>query len=242
MQLSGKVAVVTGGAVRLGRALALALAEEGALLTIHYNSSTGPALAMVQQLKESGTEALAVQADLSEAARASAIIDTTVAHFGQVDILVNSAAVFGPGGWADTTEATWDRHFAINLKAPFFLSQAFATHIGRSRPGHVINIADWRGARPGTDHVAYTLAKSGLIAMTKSLAQALAPNIQVNAIAPGLILPPPGADQARLEDVARGIPARRVGSPQDVAKAMVYLLESDFVTGDLVFVTGGQHL
>ena len=242
MQLSGKVAVVTGGAVRLGRALALALAEEGALLTIHYNSSTGPALAMVQQLRESGTEALAVQADLSEAARAGAIIDATVAHFGQVDILVNSAAVFGLGEWDDTTEAIWDRQFAINLKAPFFLSQAFATDVGRNRPGHVINIADWRGARPGTDHLAYTLAKSGLIAMTKSLAQALAPNIQVNAIAPGLILPPPGADPARLEDIARGIPARRVGSPQEVARAMLYLLESDFVTGDLVFVTGGQHL
>lgn len=242
MQLGGKVAVVTGGAVRLGRALALALAEEGARLTIHYNSSTGPALAMVQQLKELGTEALAVQADLSEAAQASTIIDTTVAHYGRVDILINSAAVFGPGKWDSTTETIWDRQFAINLKAPFFLSQAFATHVGRNRPGHIINIADWRGARPGTDHLAYTLAKSGLIAMTKSLALALAPNIQVNAIAPGLILPPPGADAKRLEDMARGIPARRVGSPQEVARAMVYLLESDFVTGDLVFVTGGQHL
>ena len=242
MQLSGKVAIVTGGAVRLGKALALTLASEGALLAIHYNSSAGPALATVQQLKDSGTEAIAIQADLTEAAQTRAIIDATLSHYRRVDLLINSAAVFDSGEWDDTTEAIWDRQFAVNLKAPFFLSQAFANHVGGDRPGHIVNIADWRGARPGTDHLAYTLAKSGLIAMTRSLALALAPNIQVNAIAPGLILPPPGATQAHLESLALGIPAQRAGSPHEVAKAMVYLLESDFVTGELIFVTGGQHL
>jgi NAD(P)-dependent dehydrogenase (short-subunit alcohol dehydrogenase family) len=114
--------------------------------------------------------------------------------------------------------------------------------VGQDRPAHIVNIADWRGVRPGVGHVAYTITKAGLIAMTKSLALALAPNIQVNAIAPGIILPPPGKDQSYIDQKAAQIPARRVGSPGEVAKAMIFLLQSDFVTGELVYVTGGEHL
>jgi pteridine reductase len=242
MEIDGKVAIVTGGAVRLGKALALALAEHGARLVIHYGSSAGPAQATVRQIQAMGSDALTVQADLSQPGQTGSIVERAAAHFGQVDILVNSAAVFEPGNWDDTTEANWDRHFAINLKSPFFLSQAFAVHVGRERAGRIVNIADWRGVRPGTGHVAYTLTKAALIAMTKSLAQALAPNIQVNAIAPGLILPPSGQDQAYLERWAPKIPAQRVGSPEEIARALIFLLRSDFVTGELIFVTGGQHL
>ncbi|MGC9334519.1 MAG: SDR family oxidoreductase [Anaerolineae bacterium] len=242
MDLEGKVAIVTGGAVRLGRALALALAEQGACVGIHYGSSAGPAEGVVAEIKAIGSDAVAIQADLSRPGEVRSIVKSAVDHFGQVDILVNSAAIFEYGNWDDTTEANWDRHFAINLKAPFFLSQDFATHVGRERAGHIVNIADWRGVRPGPDHVAYTLTKAAIIAMTKSLALALAPNIQVNAIAPGLILPPPGQDQAYLESRANQVPAQRVGSPQEIGRAMIFLLRSDFVTGELVFVTGGEHL
>ena len=242
MEIDGKVAIVTGGAVRLGKALALALAEHGARVVVHYGSSAGPAQATVRQIQVMGSDGLAVQADLSQPGQTPSIVERAAVHFGQVDILVNSAAIFEPGNWDDTTEANWDRHFAINLKSPFFLSQAFAVHVGRERAGHIVNIADWRGVRPGTGHVAYTLTKAALIAMTKSLAQALAPNIQVNAIAPGMILPPPGQDQAYLERWAHKIPAQRVGSPEEVARALIFLLRSDFVTGELIFVTGGQHL
>jgi pteridine reductase len=242
MELNGKVAIVTGGAVRLGKALALALAEQGARLIIHYGSSASPAQETVTEIKAMGSDALAIQADLSQSGEAPSIVERAVAHFGQVDILVNSAAIFKPGNWDDTTEANWDRHFAINLKSPFFLSQAFAAHVGPERAGHIVNIADWRGVRPGTDHIAYTLTKAALIAMTKGLALALAPNIQVNAIAPGLILPPPGEDQSYLERKAGKIPAQRAGSPEEIAKVLMFLLRSDFVTGDLIFVTGGEHL
>ena len=159
-----------------------------------------------------------------------------------MDILVNSAAIFERGDLFNTTEESWDRHFAINLKSPFFLSQAFAVHVGKERPGAIVNITDWRATRPGTDYVAYTLAKAALVTMTQSLALGLAPNIRVNAIAPGAILPPPDGDQAYLEQLAQAIPARRVGSPAEVAKALLFLLESDFVTGELVYVTGGEHL
>jgi pteridine reductase len=242
MEINGKVAVVTGGAVRLGKALALALAEQGARLVIHYGSSASPAQETVTEIKAMGNDALAIQADLSQSGQAPSIVERAMAQFGQVDILVNSAAIFEPGKWDDTTEANWDRHFAINLKSPFFLSQAFARHVGPERAGHIVNIADWRGVRPGIGHVAYTLTKAALIAMTKSLALALAPNIQVNAIAPGMILPPPGEDRSYLERKAGKIPAQRVGSPEEIAKALIFLLRSDFVTGDLIFVTGGEHL
>ena len=242
MELDGRVAIVTGGAVRLGKALALALAEQGVRLAIHYGSSAGPAEDAVAEIKAMGSDALAIQADLRVPGQTRSIVERAAAHFGQVDILVNSAAIFEPGNWDDTTEDNWDRHFAINLKSPFFLSQAFATQVGPERVGHIVNIADWRGFRPGTDHMAYTLTKAAVIAMTKSMALALAPNIQVNAIAPGLILPPPGRDQSYLKQKAEQIPAQRVGSPKEIANTLLYLLHSDFVTGDLLFVTGGEHL
>jgi pteridine reductase len=213
-------------------------------LGIHYGSSAGPAQCLVKEIRALGSDATTIQADLSQPAKpeARSIVERAVAYFGPVDILVNSAAIFEPGNWDDTTEANWDRHFAINLKAPFFLSRAFAAQVGRDQAGHIVNIADWRGARPGTDHMAYTLTKAAVIAMTRSLALALAPNIQVNAIAPGLVLPPPGQDQAFLERKAGQIPVQRVGSPQDIANALVFLLRSDFITGELIFVTGGEHL
>lgn len=241
MELRGKVAIVTGGAVRLGRALALALAGLGARLVIHYNSSAGSAQETLAQIK-AWSDGIAIQADLRQVSQVKAIIAQAVERFGQVDVLINSAAIFGPGGIADTTEADWDRHFEINLKAPFFLCQAFAAQVGREQPGHIINIADWRATRPRGNYLAYTLTKAALITMTYSLAQALVPNIQVNAIAPGLILPPPGKDRAYLEDIAQTIPAHKAGSPDDIAKAMLFLLASDFITGELIFVTGGEHL
>jgi NAD(P)-dependent dehydrogenase (short-subunit alcohol dehydrogenase family) len=242
MELVDKVAIVTGGAVRLGRALALALAEQGARVVVHYGSSTASAKGVVAEIEALGSQAVTVQADLSRPGEVGSVLESALSHFGRVDILVNNAAVFEPGQWDDTTEANWDRHFAINLKSPFFLSQAFAAQFERDRHGHIVNIADWRAVRPGPDYIAYTLTKAALVAMTKSLALALAPNIQVNAIAPGLILPPPGQDQAHLEAKAARIPAQRTGSPSEVARTLVFLLRSDFVTGDLVYVTGGEHL
>jgi pteridine reductase len=241
MELDNKVAIVTGGAVRLGRVLALALAGQGARLVIHYNSSTGPAEETLTQIKAL-SDGIAIQADLRQVSQVQAITRCALEHFGQVDVLVNSAAIFMPGGISDTTETDWDRHFETNLKAPFFLCQAFAAQVGKDRPGHIINISDWRATRPKANYLAYTLTKAALITMTYSLAQALAPNIQVNAIAPGLILPPAGKDQTYLEQMAQTIPAHKAGSPDDIAKAMLFLLSSDFITGELIFVTGGEHL
>ena len=242
MELNGKVALVTGGAVRLGKALTLALAGAGARVAVHYGRSAESAAATVTEARTLGSEAEAFQADLRVAGNAGLLLEDAVARFGQVDILVNSAAIFEPGDLADTTEALWNAHFDTNLKAPFFLSQAFAAHVANRRPGHIVNIADWRATRPGPHYLAYTLTKAALITMTRSLALALAPAIQVNAIAPGAILPPPGKDREYLERLAEGIPLMRAGSPDDVAQALLFLLRADFVTGELVFITGGEHL
>lgn len=242
MQLDGSVAVVTGGAVRLGKALALALAEEGVRLAVHYNSSIGPAEATVGEIRALGSDAVALRADLSQADQVSSLIGQAAQQWGRLDILVNSAAIFEPADLAHTSVESWERHFAINLRAPFFLSQAFAAHVGKQRRAHIVNIADWRGLRPDISYLAYSLAKAGVLAMTRGLALALAPNIQVNAIAPGAILPPPGKDQAYLDRLADDIPVQRVGSPAEIARALLFLLKSDFVMGETVFVTGGQHL
>ena len=242
MELNSKTAIVTGGAVRLGKAMAMALGERGVRVAIHYNQSAGPALEVVQQIAAAGGTAIAVQADFAQPHQAPVVLERAAAQWGPIDILVNSAAIFEPGNWDDTTEENWDRHFDVNLKSPFFLTQAFARHVGRERRAHIVNIADWRGVRPGVAHVAYTLTKAALIAMTRSMALALGPNIQVNAIAPGLILPPPGRGPEYLERRAASIPAQRPGSVAEIVKALLFLLESDFVTGELLYVTGGEHL
>ena len=242
MELEGKAALVTGGAVRLGKALALALAAEGVRVAVHYNASAAAAEKTVAEIKALGSEAVALQADLSEPGQVALLIEQALAQFGRLDILVNSAAIFEAADLAQTTESLWDRHFAINLKSPFFLAQAFASQVGKERPASIVNIADWRGERPDSHHLAYSLTKAGIICMTRALALALAPNIQVNAIAPGAILPPPGRDQTYLDALAQGIPLGHVGSPGDIAGALLYLLRSEFVTGETIFVTGGEQL
>lgn len=241
MELSGAVVIVTGGAVRLGKAMALGLAHAGARVVVHYGHSADAARRTVAEIEALGGEAVAVQADLLGAGVASTVIGQGIERFGRVDALVNSASIYEPVGVADTTESLWDRHFAINLKAPFFLCQALAAQLD-GRRGHIVNIADWRGARPTASGIAYTLTKAGLIAMTQSLARALAPNVQVNAIAPGVILPPPGQGDEYVPHLLPSIPLQRSGAPADIVEALLYLLRSDYVTGDVLYVTGGQHL
>lgn len=244
MDVAGKVALITGSGVRLGRAMALALAQRGARIVVHYRTSREDALLVVEGVKALGSDAIAIQADLRDVATPQRLVRTGVDAFGGVDILINSAAIFRRGTLDETSEVEWDAHFDINLKAPFFLCQAYAQHLVPRQRGHIINMADWRALRPGKSYMAYILTKGALVTMTQSLALALGPNVQVNAIAPGAILPPPGDEDgdAYFRSVASRIPAKRTGSPREIVKAMLYLLESDFVTGEVLRVTGGEHL
>jgi NAD(P)-dependent dehydrogenase (short-subunit alcohol dehydrogenase family) len=169
-------------------------------------------------------------------------VEKTLSEFNRVDILINSAAIFEESSVSSVTEDHWDRHFDVNLKAPFFLCQKFAQHLNPGERAQIVNIADWRGTRPGNDHPVYTLTKNALVAMTNSLALHLAPDIQVNAIAPGAILPPPGSNPSDLQQIAETIPLRRTGTAKEVTNALLYLLRSDFITGEVLHVTGGQQL
>jgi pteridine reductase len=242
MDLQGRAALVTGGGVRLGKGIALALAGQQVRVAVHYNRSAQGAEDTLRQIRALGVEAAALQADLSLPGMAPDLIRRSTAAVGPLDFLINSAAVFDALPSAGTSEASWDEHFAVNLKAPFFLSLAFAEHVGRERRAHVVNMADASVGRPSAQRLIYRLTKAALIHMTKDLAIALAPNIQVNAIAPGAILPPVGQGQAYMDELAKKIPALRVGSPEELGKALLYLLHSDFVTGEVIYVSGGAHL
>jgi len=242
MDLEGSVALVTGAAVRLGKALALGLAQAGVDVAVHYNRSIAPAQETVSEIRSLGRRAVAVQADLSDSVAVKGLVSAVHETLGSIDILVNSAAIFERGTLESTTEELWDRHLAINLKAPFLLCQSFASQLEAGRRGHIVNIADWRALRPGKAYVAYTAAKAGLVALTKTLALGLAPQIQVNAIAPGAILPPPGKSDDALQRLVPRIPLGHTGGPEDIVEAALYLLRSDFVSGEVLNVTGGEHL
>lgn len=243
MDLADKNAIVTGGAVRIGRALAIGLARHGINVCIHYSGSEAAARSAVAEITACGVGGVAVQANFEKpAAAASNVMGHAVRELGPIDYLVNSAGIFEAATLVQMDEYNWDRHQNINLKAPAFLCREFARQLPSDRRGHIVNVADWRGERPGTGYLAYTLAKAGLIALTRSLAQELAPHIQVNAIAPGAILPPPGESAEDFERRAAGIPLQRTGTPDDIVQALFYLLESEFVTGHVLHVTGGEEL
>jgi pteridine reductase len=243
VDLAGKVAIVTGGAQRLGQAISLALADAGASILVHYSHSAAEAQGTLEKIIALGHEADCVGADFQNpTAAASTVIDAAWKRFGRADILVNSAAIFHSGSLSATTEADWDRHFAVNLKAPAFLCREFAARHQPGQPASIVNIADWRGIRPVPGHFSYTLTKAGIIALTRLLALELAPDIRVNAVAPGAILPPPGAGPEFLDGLAQKVPLKRHGEPSDVTDTVLYLLRSDFVTGNVICVTGGEDL
>jgi NAD(P)-dependent dehydrogenase (short-subunit alcohol dehydrogenase family) len=243
MDLRDRTAIVTGGAVRLGRALALRLGAEGVHVCLHCHQSGAAAEEALAEIRGAGVRGTVVQADFSRPADAArSVLEHAQRVLGSIDVLVNSAAVFNPDTLLGLQEADWDQHQNINLKAPVFLSQAFARQVAPEQCGHIVNIVDWRASRPVPGHLAYTVAKGGLVTATRLLARELAPRIRVNAIAPGAILPPPGEPDAYLDRLAQRIPLRRTGGPGDVADALVYLLRSDFITGEVLHVTGGEQL
>jgi NAD(P)-dependent dehydrogenase (short-subunit alcohol dehydrogenase family) len=242
MDIEGKVALVTGAAKRVGRSIALALAERGAELVVHYRTSEREAQEVLALAKKLGGKPVAVCADLSKSAEVGAMVESAMRAFGRIDILVNSAAVFDRTPFPTLTEADWDRFLAVNLKAPFLLCRQVGETMCRQGHGKIVNLADIAGVKVWADFLPYSVSKAGLLALTTGLAKALAPAVQVNAIAPGTVLLP---EDTAPEEVARAVervPLRRLGSPEDIARAAVYLIESEFVTGEVLTVDGGQRL
>jgi len=242
MDLDGKVAIVTGAGVRIGRAIALALAERGAELVIHYRESKRDAHAVLAEIKHLGGKPVAVQGDLANPADIARLVETALRAFNRIEILVNSAAIFFRTPFLSLTESDWDRVMAVNLKAPFLLSRAVGEIMFRQGHGKIINLADIAATKVWADYIPYSISKAGIVALTIGLAKALAPAVQVNAVAPGTVLLPDSSSPEEHDSALRRVPLKRLGAPEDVVRAVLYLLDSDFVTGEVLTVDGGQRL
>lgn len=236
------VAVVTGAARRVGREIAMAMAERGLAVVVHHGTSTVEANVLVSRIRSHGGTAVAVSADLRDPRAAAMAVFEAAAELGEVTTLINSAAVFQNRAlpWVDLYHC--NVHLSVNLLAPIFLAQQFIRQLGEGQRGHIINILDWRAQRPGADHLVYTATKAALASVTKTLALQLAPLIQVNGLAPGAILPPEDRTNWHEQRAITSIPLKRTGSPKALVDAINFLLDSNFITGEILNVTGGEEL
>ena len=241
MDLRGRVALVTGAGRRVGRALAVALGTEGMTVGVHYHASDAGARETARMIERAGGKATLLAADLTGDDTAAGLIDDVVHRLGSLDVLVNSSAVMERTPLGEVTARQWDAMMALNLRAPFLLSQAAAPHLARAR-GAIVNIADLAAFETWPAYIPHGISKAGVVYMTRALARTLAPDVRVNGIAPGAVLLP---DQWNEDDAAKlreSTPLRRLGSPDDVVGAMLYLLRADYVTGEVIIVDGGRHV
>ena len=233
-----KTVLVTGAARRIGRRFALACARAGAGVIIHHAHSDSDAESLRAEISGLGRQAWVLQADLSDSSQAESLIPlinrSTPIHF-----LINNAAIFEPLTLASTSLHDWNRHLALNLTAPFLLSQAFARQADEG--ARIVNILDWRALRPVADHFPYTISKAALAAMTRSMAVALAPKITVNGLALGAILPP--SDENASPEIIKNVPLKRWANVGEIEQALLFLLTCPaYITGEIIHVDGGRHL
>ena len=239
--LEGRVTLVTGAGRRVGRAVALRLAREGVRVAVHYHRSRAEAEAVSSEIAAAGGESLCVQADLARPAEIETLFSAIEARFGRLDILVNNAALFYPTPLAETTEEQWDRLLDSNLKSQFFCAQRAAALLRASGQGRIVNFASDGGLLAWPRYMAYSVSKAGVIMLTRTLARALAPEITVNAIAPGTISFPGDAPEI-AEDFIRKAPLKRTGTADDISEAVMYFIRAPFVTGKVLAVDGGRSI
>lgn len=237
---TGRFVLVTGGARRIGRSIALAVARAGADVVVHYWRSQAAAESIRAEIEALGRKAILLQADLAQPRQISEMIPRILEH-GTLNGLVNNAAIFEKLNWESTRLEDWNRHLMINLTAPFLLSQAFARALPPREIGRIINLLDWRALRPGPDHLPYSISKSALAALTRSLAAALAPRITVNGLALGAVLPP--SDGSIDPNILDKVPSGQWAELEEVSQALVFLLNGPaYITGEILHVDGGRHL
>ena len=234
-----KVAIVTGGAIRVGRAIALELAKQGFAIALHYNHSAEKARQTASEIEALGAPVKLIQANLANPDFCADVV-TQAAELGELSVLINSAAIFPENDTLADDLSHWEQVMNLNLRAPLLLSQAFAA--SEPQQAHIINILDARINHPAGDHLVYRLSKAGLWHLTESLARELAPAIQVNGLALGAILPPPGADADHFARMAEHIPLKRTGNPQVIADGVAFLIQQSFITGTVIPVDGGEFL
>ena len=244
--LTGKVALVTGGAKRVGAAICRRLHAQGASLMLHHRASVAEARALQQELNSQRADSVAlIQADLLNSASLPDLVKTTVKKFGSLDVLINNASSFFPTAIGEITEKTWDDLIGTNLKAPLFLSQAAAGEL-RKRHGCIVNIVDIHAEFPMKNYVVYTVAKGGLLALTRSLARELGPEVRVNGVVPGTIIWPEDdawSDALSRQRIVNQTALKRIGDPDDIAKAIEFLVTAaPYVTGQVIAVDGGRSI
>lgn len=240
MRLEGAAALVTGAGTRLGQAIAIGLAQSGCDIAIHYHGSAEGAEETARAVRAAGRRAELLKADLANAAAAKGLADKAARALKRLDIVVNSAAIMVREPVESVTPESWDATFDLNLRAMFFVSQGAIPHLRRAR-GKIVNMADIAGLEPWPAYVPHCISKAGVIMLTKGLARALAPDIVVNAIAPGAVLLPEDWDEATREHIRTTTPLERLGSPDDVVAAVRFLLSgTDYVTGTVLVVDGGR--
>jgi NAD(P)-dependent dehydrogenase (short-subunit alcohol dehydrogenase family) len=237
-----KAALVTGASQRIGRACALALAEAGFAVAVHYNSSGNAAEKLVAAIHDKGGKAVAIAADLADEGAVLALLPRVGAEFGPVGVLINNASVFEGDTVATASRESWDRHLAVNLRAPFVLMQEFARHLPEEAGGLIVNLLDERVWNLTPYFVSYTLSKAGLWTLTQTMALALAPRIRVNGIGPGPTLPSPRQNPEQFLQQCRSTPLKRGTGPEEIAVALRFLLAAPAMTGQMIALDGGQHL
>ena len=242
MDLENKVALVTGAGVRIGQAVAVKLGQLGMRLVIHYHHSEEGAKQTIQRLPGKKSRHLMLQADLKDVSAIKELVNKAEKQVGPVSVLVNNAAEFFPTPLFSVAEEEWDHLLALNLKAPFFLSQALGEKMKSSGEGKIINMVDVSAERPWKSFLPYCASKAALISLTKGLARALSPEVQVNGIAPGTVLPPPKHIEMDLTASVENSLLKRIGKAEDILQAVEYLLKSDFVTGTILPVDGGRSI
>lgn len=237
--LAGKTALVTGAAKRVGRAVALALAGQGASVAVHYHRSEREAVEVCDEIRRSGGSAWPVQGNIGATDQVERIFREAVAQGGRIDILINNASIFKQDTIWDVTEESVLPNLRLHALAPLTLARALA---GQGGQGHIVNLLDTRVTMYDREHASYHISKRVLLTLTRMLALELAPQIAVNAVAPGLILPPAGEDESYLQKLVYTNPLKRHGGPQDVVEAVLFLVGSRFITGQILYVDGGYHM
>lgn len=237
-----RAALVTGAAKRIGRAIALRLADEGYAVAIHHRRSRAEAETVKAEIEGRGGRAALVQADLAEIGAVEGLIAQAGAALGPVTLLVNNASLFEPDAVESLAPELWDRHFAVNLRAPAFLTRDFARQLPADEDGAVVNVIDQRVWKLNPQFFSYTLAKAALFTATRTMAQALAPRVRVNAVGPGPTLTSSRQSEADFARQGEALPLRRHPQPEDIAEAVVFLARARSVTGQMLAVDGGQHL
>ena len=240
MRVKNKRILITGAAKRIGRILSLLIAREGGEVIIHHNNSFAEAKSLQNEIQDLGQTVLIYQADFSDMQSTRQFINN-VFDSNEIDAVINNASIFSNLDWTTTKIEDWRKHQSVNLETPFLISQAYANSLKKGNKGKIINMLDWRALKPGADHLPYTISKAGLAALTKSLAISFAPDITVNGIALGAILPP--REGASVDTITEGLPIPRWATIQELEDTVMFLLSGpEYITGEIIHLDGGRHL